>query len=199
VLAGEGILYLTAYGRLLHWFISFTGENDSPVAAVDPHSRICRSNSWALSAELAAVRVYEQGRLIRSQTLLIPLPYDVIEASHWPLYDYPIHSQKSGDPFSTKLIGAAPRRRVRRPKHWSGKLGDLYPKPYQSRGQGLRLREGTGCSRATRWSWHVGARGGAAFSNTPLRTEGSFRRSLGPLVQAATINRRTALSYITPF
>jgi hypothetical protein len=33
----------------------------------------------ALSAELAAVRVYEQGRLIRSQTLLIPLPYDVLK------------------------------------------------------------------------------------------------------------------------
>jgi hypothetical protein len=26
VLAGDGILYLTAYSRLLHWFISFTGE-----------------------------------------------------------------------------------------------------------------------------------------------------------------------------
>jgi hypothetical protein len=32
MLAGNGILYLTAYIRLSHWFIPFTGENDSPVA-----------------------------------------------------------------------------------------------------------------------------------------------------------------------
>jgi hypothetical protein len=86
-------LLAMAYCISLHTADCRIGLYHLPVKTIHRSQRLiltsqshCRSNSWALSAELDAVRVYEQGRLIRSQTLLIPLPYDVTEASHWLLY-----------------------------------------------------------------------------------------------------------------